>query len=117
MSDPLDQFHERDRLQPRGDLSAISTGVLDAADVDDQDSEPARGAPAGPDLGDDPDAADPPAGAGSDDGREHLGTEGGTHGDIGFNPGTDGGDANDPDVDNAVEADSVQTLEAGNPPG
>jgi hypothetical protein len=87
MSDPLNPWEEKDRLEPSGDLSPLPE--------DNSGDE-------GSDIG-------------VVDGRGDINADS-TRSDGATRDATDGADANDLEVDNAVEADSVETLDPENPP-
>lgn len=75
MSDPLNPWEEKDRLQPSGDLSPLPEGQGRAPG--DEDENPAT----------------------------ELNRDAST-----------GDEANDLEADNAVEADTIETLDPENPP-
>jgi len=93
MSDPLNPWEEKDRMPPSGDLSPMPEGTGRAPDDDENAATQLRSAAAAQGATDaDPTDADP---AGAD---------------------ANGTDANDLEADNAVEADTIETLDPENPP-
>lgn len=110
MSDPLNPWEEQDRLEPSGDLSPMpeDTGTGDLEGRVDRDADEAAAAAAG--------------GAGNA-GTTDLGaantntpaTERTSTGTLNTDT-TTADDANDLEADNAVEADTVETLGPENPP-
>ena len=123
MGDPLNPWEDQDRLPPAGDLNEDSpalTGTINTMGGGSMiDSGGTMGGTTGGSHGDamlDPDTAD----------REAADAEqaaAGGVGDTGAGPGpggradTDPGpDANDLEADNAVEQETIETLDPENPP-
>jgi hypothetical protein len=92
MSDPLNPWEEKDRLQPSGDLSPLPEGQGRAPG--DEDENPAT------ELNRDASAS-----------GETAATDGASTGGA-----STGDEANDLEADNAVEADTIETLDPENPP-
>lgn len=98
MSDPLNPWEEKDRLQPSGDLSPLPEDTGTGEDASDA-------APTGNGGSADLGAAntDTPASEEPDPGTSNTDT-------------TTAEDANDLEADNAVEQDTLEALDPANPP-
>jgi hypothetical protein len=95
MSDPLNPWEEKDRLSPSGDLSPLP----------EDDGPPAAQGDTGNGGSTDLGAADTDEPAREEAGTGTLNTD-----------TTTAEDANDLEADNAVEADTLETLDPENPP-
>jgi len=92
MSDPLNPWEEKDRMPPSGDLSPMPEGTGSTPDDENAATALRSAAAAQGATGDDATGADLA-------GTDATGTE-----------------ANDLEADNAVEADTIETLDPENPP-